>query len=166
MNFNFFDNSNLREKIVLNLDLDKTEFTKRFKDYLDYDRGFMVDELYSSKKEYLGEINTDKFVLRKKRKFMNPNIQSSNAKGKIIDFNGKTKLEIEISGTDEIAHFGLIIAPIFFLILFIVTIINEAYPTLIIFVPLAILFLTFPRVIMKNNIKKFKNDLVELLTHL
>ena len=163
MNFNFFDNSNLRENILLDLDFDKIEFIKRFNGYLDYDRGFMTDELYSSKKKYLGEIDTDKFVLRKKRRFMNPNIQSSNAKGQIIDFNGKVRLEIEILGADGIAHLGLIIAPIFFLILFFVTIINEAYPALIVFVPLAILFLILPRVIMRNNMRKFKNELIEHL---
>ena len=166
MNFNFFDNSNLEENISIDLDFDKTEFIKRFKDYLDYDRGYLVDELYSSKKEYLGKIDKEKFTLRKKRGFMNPNIQSTNAKGQISEINGKTRLEIEISGADEISKLGLIAAPIFFLIFFVIIIINEAYPALIIFIPIAILFLTFPRVIMQKRMRKFKKDLIEQLTQL
>jgi len=166
MNFNFFDNSNLEENISIDLDFDKTEFIKRFKDYLDYDRGYLVDELYRSKKEYLGKIDKEKFTLRKKRGFMNPNIQSTNAKGQISEINGKTRLEIEISGADEISKLGLIAAPIFFLIFFVIIIINEAYPALIIFIPIAILFLTFPRVIMQKRMRKFKKDLIEQLTQL
>jgi len=166
MNINFSDYLNLRENISIDLDFGKTEFIKRFKGYLDYDRGLLIDELYCSKKVYLGKIDSVKFVLRKKRRFMNPNIQSTNAKGRIIEFNGKTRLEIDITGADEISNLGLIIAPISFLILFVIILIKEAYPALIIFIPFAILFLTFLRVIMKKRMREFKLELIENLTQL
>nr|WP_321229095.1 hypothetical protein [uncultured Psychroserpens sp.] len=166
MNFNFFGKSNFQEHISLDLNFDKKEFIQKFKHYIDDDRGLLVDELYRSKKRYLGEIDTDKFVLRKKRKFMDLHVQSSNAKGEIIDFNGKVSLKITISGVDGIAYLGLIIAPIFYLILCVLIIVNGVYPALIIFIPIAILFLAFPKIIIRNNMKKFKSDLIELLTHL
>ena len=157
---------NLRENILINLNYDKTEFLKRFKGIIDYDKGILKDELYKSDKKYIGKIDSENFTLRKKRKFMNPKIVSSNANGKIIEFKDKISIEIEINGTDVIANLALIVSPIFFICFIVGIIVKEAYPLLTIIIPLTILFLILPRIKIKNDLSKFKSELVNELNKL
>ena len=156
---------NLKENVLINLNYDKTEFLTRFKEIIDYDKGILKDELYQSDKKYIGKIDSENFTLRKKRRFMNPKMISSNANGKIIEFKDKISLEIEVNGTDEIANLALI-GPIFFLCFIIGIIVKEAYPLLIIIIPISILFLILPRIKIKKDLSKFKSELVNELNKL
>ncbi|WP_179021929.1 hypothetical protein [Winogradskyella forsetii] len=165
MNFNLLNLSYLKTNLSLDLDIDKKIFIEKFQNYIDYDRGYFADELYSTKKPYLGKIDSDGFIIRKKRKFMIPT-SPANADGKVLDINGKTQLEIEIIAYDSFAGLGLIIAPIFFLILIATVIINEAYPALILLIPFSILFLLFQRFLVRNMMISFKNGLMKNLTEL
>ncbi len=157
---------NLKENIIINLNYDKAEFLKRFKKIVDFDRGILKDELYKSDKKYIGNIDSGNFTLRKKRKFMNSKVTSSNANGKIVVFKDSVSLEIEINGTDEIAHSALIVSPIFLICFIITIIIKEAYPLLIIMIPISILFLVLPRIKIKKDLSKFKSELVDELNKL
>ncbi len=157
---------NLKEDIFINLNYNKTEFLKRFNEITDHDKGILMDELYQSDKKYIGKINSENFTLRKKRKFMNPKMISSNAKGKIIELKDKISLEIEINGTDDIANLALIICPIFFFCFTIGIIVKEAYPLLLIIIPISILFLILPRIKIKKDLSKFKSELVNELNKL
>lgn len=91
---------------------------------------------------------------------------SSNATGKIVAYKDHISLEIEIKATDEIANLALIVAPIFFICFIIAIIIKEAYPLLIIIIPLSILFWILPRIKMKKDLSKFKSELVNELNKL
>ncbi len=157
---------NLKENIIINLNYDKAEFLKRFKKIVDFDRGILKDELYKSDKKYIGNIDSGNFTLRKKRRFMNPKVTSSNANGKIVVFKDSVSLEIEINGTDEIAHLALIVSPIFLICFIITIIIEEAYPLLIIIIPISILFLVLPRIKIKKDLSKFKSELIDELNKL
>jgi hypothetical protein len=149
--------------LVFEYDIEPKEFLKKLKQIVDEETPILLDELYRSKKIFCGKVGEHKFTLRKKRKFMNMNIQSSNAIGIITMENQKTKLNIKIFGYDEISTIAIIVGPIFFLILFSVIIIKEAYPALILFVPIATFLLSFPYYIMKKNMKRFRIELKENL---
>ncbi|WP_028873215.1 hypothetical protein [Psychroserpens burtonensis] len=158
-----FKKLKLVDSLVFEYDIEPKEFQKRIKQIVDEETPILLDELYRSKKIFCGKVGDNKFTLRKKRKFMNLNIQSSNAVGILSVENQKTKLNVKIFGYDEISTLAIIIGPIFFLILFSVIIIKKAYPALILFVPIATLILIFPYYIMKKNMKTFRIELKENL---
>ena len=158
-----FKKLKLVDSLVFEYDIEPKEFQKKIKQIVDEETPILFDELYRSKKIFCGKVEGNKFTLRKKRKFMNPNIQSSNAVGIISEENQKTKLNVKIFGYDEISTIAIIVGPIFFLILFSVIIIKEAYPALILLIPIATLMLSLPYYIMKKNMKKFRIELKENL---
>ncbi len=166
MNINLIEYFFPKETILIDFDFGNETFVNRFREYIDNDRGYFSDEFFNSKKKYLGRINSTEFVVRKKRKFMNLSISSSYAKGNISEYENSTSLEIELNGNDEFNALGKIAAHLFFLILFVVIILNGIYPLLILFIPFSVAFLAFVHFMQIRKTKKFKKNLMNILNEL
>ena len=161
MNFNFLNLEYLRDKFSVDLDVGKTDFIEKFKISIDDDKGYLTDLFFGSKKDYLGEINSNGFFLRKKRNFSGP-FFSTNAKGKIFEEEGRnTRLEIEIRAYDAFTRLGLILTPIVFLILITIIVAKEAYPALIVVIPISILFVILQRILGRKTIDTFRTQLIK-----
>lgn len=163
MNWKIFDLSALRDRVSVDLDMDRTEFLKRFQHLIAPDEGYFTDELLSHKKIYLGKLDSNKFVLRKRRKLFRLGHSPAAATGEISELNGKTRLDIKIMAFDRVNKVVLALLPIFFILLFAIEIINQAYQVLIVLIPLSFLFLIFLRFLGRKRMNSFKT---ELLTHI
>ena len=166
MGFNLIEYFYPKEIILVDFDFGNDTFTNRFQKYIENDRGYFSDEFFSTEKTYLGKIDSTEFILRKKRKFMNPNLSPANANGKIFGDKDRTNIKIELNGNDEFNGFGKIFAHLFFLIIFITIIIKEAYPLLILFIPFSIAFLAFIHFMQVKKMKEFKENLMNILNQL
>jgi hypothetical protein len=155
-----------KEIILIDFNFGNETFVNRFRPYIDQDRGYLYDEFYKSKKEYLGEINSTNFFIRNKRKFLNSNVPTAFAKGEITQVNNKTTVEIELKENNEFAAFGKIITHLFLIALICLIIIKGIYPLLILFIPFSIGFLALTNLLQKRKKEKFKENLLNIMYEL
>lgn len=166
MNFNLIEYFFPKETIQIDFDFGNDTFINRFKEYIEDDRGYFYDELFSSKKQYLGKIDSTAFVLRQKRKFMNLNISTCKAKGEISETKDKTSIKIELNGNDTFHALAKIVLHLFIVILFVFILVKGIYPLLILFIPLSIAFLAFLNFIQKKQMQDFRKSLLKNLNEL
>ena len=118
----------------------------------------MFFEAFSkSKNEYCGEINSDSFELRRKRKFLDPHPNLSTAKGYISGDNKKTVIHTEINGLSTI-----LILPFILIIVFSMVTAFSSNIALLLIPILSIIFLlviTLLYFTIRRSIEKFKYDL-------
>lgn len=162
MNCRIFDPPALRDRVLVDLEMDKTEFLKRFQNLIAPDEGYFTDELLSQKKIYLGKLDSKQFVLRKRRKIFR-RISPAAATGEISELNGKARLDIKIMAFDCFNKAALALLLIFFFVLFAIEIVNQTYPVLILLIPLSVLFLIYLKFTGRKRMISFKK---ELLAHI
>ena len=148
MIFSLFKNNYLKDNTSLDFEIDKTSFLEKLHEIVDFKNqdSSTQDSKNKSQKLFKGRKKSGYLIIRRKgiiRKQTNTSI----AFMKIESIEYKTKLYIEFKAYDFIGKIGLIISPIILLILSIFIIIKEAYPALILFIPLSLLFLIFQRYI-------------------
>lgn len=165
---NILEKLNLYKSITLNSDLNQEELIVRFKKLIDPNENYFFDELTKSDRKYVGIIKENKFKIRVKRKFMNFNIQYSNAVVEFHSNESKTQVKIEIFGIDYFIGIALFLFfPLFTLYFFFYEIIkNEAYPAFIIFIPFFVFIIWNVKKQIRNNFELFSKNLITDINNL
>ncbi|MBK6282596.1 MAG: hypothetical protein IPF54_07960 [Draconibacterium sp.] len=166
----FLEKIKLIDHLRTELDIQKEEFVKILKSKVDEgDYGLLIsgfDIFSSSKNEFKGYVDCDKFKIRKRRGFFDINLNIAIAKGSFI--HDKDKLVIT---TDINSFSGIMIAfysfAIFIYLMLIISFFasefNEATTDDLLIIPFIIihstLMLGIPYLIMRSSTKRLKYDL-------
>jgi hypothetical protein len=158
------------DSVSMELNVSKMEFVRLFEMNVDEsDLGFsdsFFEAFSSSKNEYKGNIDADKFRLRRRQKLFDTNKSfMSIAMGSLVEKENKLIIEAEIKGISKYFKF-FFIAIIFFYSIFIISF--TVIPRQDDFFPLAVLpfilmhalfMLGIPYFIMKRSVSRLKYDL-------
>ncbi|WP_200975642.1 hypothetical protein [Echinicola sp. 20G] len=159
----------LVKDISIELNIQKNDFVSNFKRNVDEgSTGFMSDAFdifSSSKNEYKGYVRFDHFKIKRRRRFLDMNLNLAVAKGTYVQRGDLLIVETEINGFNGAMMPFYIILPIFYSIFIVVLIFNEnvggkevgfAIPFLIIH---AAFLLGIPYLMMRKSINRMAHEL-------
>lgn len=153
--------------------MDRSEFVSRLSAIVDDDDlGFLsnfFDPWSSSNNVYKGMVFSDSFQIKKRRIFMEMNINAALASGTLSEQNGKLIIDSEINGFSNVMILFFAALLIFYAVFF-VAICRAENSIGLIAIPFLLLHGIFmgsiPYMYMRHNVKRMKYDLERELYYL
>ena len=149
----------LQKHLNLTIKMEKSEFIKFLELKVKPNRLFFFDIFDSDQKEFYGNVNNEKFWLRKSDRFF-PKSPFASAEGIIKSSSDKTELEIKLIGWNWFILLWFLVMTLIFGLGFNDAIRTNSYGILIVFGPIFVLFYLFGILKIRKGIKKLEHYLI------
>jgi hypothetical protein len=162
----FLKKIKLIDDSIVNLEINREEFVERLSMIVDKGSVSMYSNPFeifsSSKNEFIGQVNSNRFLLKRRRRIFDMNQNVAIAKGVLTELNGKLIIETEINGFKSF-FIVFYIALLIFYSVFAITLINSdnsdtIFSILFLLIHGALMF-SIPYFLMRRSVKKMKYEL-------
>ncbi len=148
----------LKKQLNLTIKMDKSEFIKFLEPKVKPNRLFFFDIFDNEQKEFYGNVNNEKFWLRKSDRFF-PKSPFARAEGIIKSSSDKTELEIKLIGWNWFILLWFLFMTLIFGLGFNDAIRTNSYGILIVFGPILLMFYLFGILKIRKGVKKLEHYL-------
>ncbi|WP_179019147.1 hypothetical protein [Winogradskyella forsetii] len=148
----------LKKHLNLTIKMDKSEFIKFLETKVKPNRIFFFDIFDNEQKEFYGNVNNEKFWLRKSDRFF-PKSPFASAEGIIKSSSNKTELDIKLIGWNWFILFWFLFMTLIFGLGFNDAIRSNSYGILIVFGPILLMFYLFVILKIRKGVKKLEHYL-------
>lgn len=156
----------LLDDLAITLKMDKTEFVKRLSSIVTPSKAKMFsvpfESLISSNFEFIGEVNSEGFHFRRKRRLFDPTVKLTSIQGTYIQHGDDLKIVAEVIAYRNFLIFLLIILILFYLgpIVVMITVGGKVVLFAIPFIILhAFFMLVIPYLLIRGAVSRMKYDL-------
>jgi hypothetical protein len=162
----FLKRIKLIDYLTVNLGISRKEFVERLSSVVDegkINRFSNPFEIFSSSKnEFIGQVNSEGFILKRRRRFFDTNQTIIIAKGTLSEQNGQLTIETEINGFKSSLVFIYVILVIFysgFMIMFLNTDNKDKSLSILFLLIHGVFMFSLPYFLLKRSVKKMKHEL-------
>lgn len=159
----------LIDSVTIELPIGRTEFIDLLRNNIDEMQSDFFDVFSSGKNEYKGEVTTEGFELKKKRRLFEMNINTPKAVGAFEEHGSVLVINVEINAFQTQAKLLLVSLVLFYSIFISVCLFGgDEFPSLLL--PFILLHASFmigvPYFLIKRSVKRMKYDLERDLYYL